>query len=1413
MPAALLMLLTLALACASSCTETVPKALPDATDTAQVLPPRSTSGTGHRVAVAEAKPLAEAQKAPAPSPLVADVPEAALLANRIVGWFEDHEGRRSYVQVDKPLYRPGETIWFRVWDLKSSTLSADPHADVVVQLVSPRGAVVVEKRLKAGGGLTNDFELPADAAGGEYKLVANALGQKVERPVIVATYEPPRLRMKLEFVRRAYGPGDRVEATLNVEPATGGAYANREVNALVRLDGVDLPRVKATTNDKGATVVSFALPDDIDGVGDGILTILCEDGGVTESISRRIPIMLRKVQLAFFPEGGELVSGLENRVYFEARTPLDKVADVEGRIVDDLGNAVATFETYHLGLGRMSFLPASGRKYFAQVTKPVGVTERFALPIASNDGCVLRTYDDPDGTERAIRVAVECSEKRTVVLAATLREQPFDTAAVAVEPGTASVVWLSPKTDEMASAQGVARVTLFDEEMNPMAERVVFRNRRGGLQVQVTPDKERYGPRDSVSLAIVTKDATGKPVSAEVAVSVVDDTVLSYADDKTTANMLARVLLESDLPGKIEEPNVFFDPKEKKGAFSMELLMGTRGYRRFEWRPVLQVEPDANKRAELRALDRERVATGRGIGGFGLAGANGGRGLGRAMAKGAVRLEERQQMPFPAAAPPPRADAPMPVLQMDAEPMPAPAPPRREMKKEIARNDMGMAMDKAWRAEKPMAFDYAPVRVFRAPEYAKNDIYTGPRSDFRDTLFWAPSVKTDAAGKATVTFPTSDALTSFRILTEGAGGGFVGRKETTFESSLPFGLFAKLPQEVSQGDRILLPVTLSNERNNGLDVKLVSTIGASLVPASVPETGGFLAGGSKRSLFHPLDVKGLASAEVRLQASTGTLSDELVRTVRVTPPGFPQMWEASGKVKSKVTHEIDLTGTLPDAVDAKLTLYASSLSTLVGGVEGMLRKPSGCFEQTSSTNYPNVMVLRYLREHDVNDAELLTRATKLIDDGYQRLSGFESANKGYEWFGGDPGHEALTAYGLVQFTDMQEVWGSVDPAMVVRTQRWLLSRRDGKGGFQQNPRALDSFGRASPEVTNAYITWALAKTATPGLDAELVVQRKLAKESKDAYLMGLATGTLLSIKAERKDGLVAAKRLAAMQESDGAFRKADHSITRSGGTNLHVETTSLAVLALLDAGGFDGEVRRSIDWLQNNRSGFGEWGATQATVLALEAMTAYAKDSRKMSGSGTVSVRVNGKLVETQAYESGRREPLTFASVGKALTAGKNVIEIENVGSAELPYSIAVESRALAPATSANVAVSLDTTLARNSMAMAETVRLNVKVKNVTDKGLPLTVARVGIPGGLNSQTWQLKELREKGVIAFFETRPREVTLYFRDFQPGEEKQVAIELVAEVPGTYTAPASSAYLYYTDDLKFWAPPVKVDVTPT
>lgn len=1479
-------------------------------------------------------PPVRAEQAPPPSPRAADLKEADLLRSKIAGYFQGHVGRRLHVQTDKPLYKPGETVWLKIWDLKARSLTGDHGSTGLnLELVSPRGAVVQKLRVRqeAGrGGAQADLPLSAGIPGGEYTLRVRTFdGHVHERPVIVSSYEAPRLQMKLEFLRKAYGAGDEVTASIAVRRSTGEPLREHPLVGHIRLDGQDLPSVRLTTDKTGEGVVRFQLPPDI-AVGDGLLTVLADDGGLTESVARRVPIIVNRLSFAAYPEGGDLVEGVPGRVYFEAKNPLGKPADVAGKVVDDRGQAVADIKSVRDGLGRFDLTPAPGRSYHVEIEKPAGITERYPVPPSLVAGCTLRAFDDLDGEMEALRVAVRCSEARRVVVSATLRENHLDAAEVDVPKDAPAIVYLAPGGEAAAlgRAQGVARVTVFDDKLNPLAERLVYRNRRARLNVQVEPERKGYAPREQVTLNLTTTDPTGRAVPAEIGLSVVDDTVLTFADDKT-GHMLSRLYLEPEIPGKVEEPNFYFDLSEEKSGPAMDLLMGTRGYRKFEWHPV--ISPDRPR--------GQTVATGAPVPNFG--GLQKRKALALAVAP---KPEEPSKEPSAAA---PEADKEAPRLQLPKEeaekkarnedppprhkpaeaqaearqapaqarpaPMkqpapaatatPAPAPALNEqalarlardeapagplgMKDQAAaqgvlglrgegrgaagaglgldlRGGVGKA-DKAARAPaaepkkmeaKPMArakraaddmdalldgdgddvarggaiargpmrrpmpiarpprpaIPWAPVRVFPVPNYQPD--YSGPRTDFRETVFFQPSVRTDAEGRAQVRFTLSDAVTSFRVVGEGVGAGAAGRGEAILKSSLPFSMVAKAPVEVSEGDRIDMPLVLQNERERPLQVDLSASFGDLLkLERPVERTGGTIAAGAREALFYPISVTGKRGrSKLRFVASASGLRDEFERELVVSPRGFPQHVARSGQVQDRVVAELDLGDLLPGTADGKVRLYPSPVSSMVAGLEGLLQEPSGCFEQASSTNYPNVMILRYLKAQRHADAALVARTNQLLDNGYKRLVGYETPRKGYEWFGAAPGHEALTAYGLLEFTDMKEVYPDVDRQMLQRTAAWLRERRDGKGGYRKDEKALDSFGRASKEVTDAYITYSLTEAKQTGIDEEVAAMEALSRRTEDAYLLALAANSLLSY-GRQEAGQAAVRRLLALQDASGGFLKAGHSITRSGGSSLHIETTALAVLALLKAGGQDDAVRRGMEWLVSHRGGYGQWGATQSTVLALKAMTAYAIASRRAQAPGDVTLRVNGKVVGRQHYEAGHRAPIVFGDVEGALRPGKNQIELQHEGKAALPYTLGIDYRALKPASSKAAAVELETALEKAQVGLGESVRLNVTVRNRTESGQPMTLVRVGLPGGLSFQTWQLKELRDKGLIGFYETGPREVNLYLRQMEPRQEVRIPLDLQAVVPGRYTGPASRAYLYYTSEHKSWVDGVQVTITP-
>src|SRR5262249_41178733 len=122
-------------------------------------------------------------------------------------------------------------------------------------------------------------------------------------------------------------------------------------------------------------------------------------------------------------------------------------------------------------------------------------------------------------------------------------------------------------------------------------------------------------------------------------------------------------------------------------------------------------------------------------------------------------------------------------------------------------------------------FGWAPVRVFPVPTYPAR--YDGPRTDFRETIYWNPSVQTNADGDADVTFATSDAVTSFRAPAEGfSAAGTPGAGQLAIQSKLPVTLDVHLPTEVTSGDSIMLPVTIANETETAIDAELTTKFGA-----------------------------------------------------------------------------------------------------------------------------------------------------------------------------------------------------------------------------------------------------------------------------------------------------------------------------------------------------------------------------------------------------------------------------------------------------------------------------------------------------------------------------------------------------------------------------------------------------------
>ncbi len=736
----------------------------------------------------------------------------------------------------------------------------------------------------------------------------------------------------------------------------------------------------------------------------------------------------------------------------------------------------------------------------------------------------------------------------------------------------------------------------------------------------------------------------------------------------------------------------------------------------------------------------------------------------------------------------------------------------------------------------------------------------GIRRDFTETLYWHP-VLVMPDGQAEVTFDLNDAITRFDVvvLTHTLDGR-IGAHRAEFSSRLPFRIDPRVPIEVTESDTINVPIAISNDLAKTLAVNVTTTMkNLEALEAGIP-TVKVKPNETKRASarFKPSIPEG--EAVLRVIGASGAYSDGVERTFKIVRDGFPIHGSASGLLAdNKTTHTIVLPEKwIAGSLKVEATFFPSPLADLQSGLDSLFAEPGGCFEQSSSRNYPNVLALRFLQKAGRPDPAVEQRARELLQIGYRQLTSFEcidpknaAQKQGYEWFGYTaPPHEALTAYGLLQFRDMAKV-APVDTDMMTRTEKYLLGQRDGKGGFRRNPRALDQFGQAPAHITDAYILWALTESGVKAnLEIELAAIHARSKTSKDPYFLALAALAHLN-SGERENGISILSRARSLQEKSGRLDAAETTITGSQGRDRAVETTALLTIGWLKAGRpdlFNPNIHRAIGWVAEQRQGTGGFGGTQATILALKAMLAYAEEHPLIVQQCDVEMLTNPEKKPADIGFEGAPPPIGFDAEPfqdprprdsaratilprstdpvtlrlkdvRSLQPGKNTVTIVNSGRTAMPYTLAWSYRTLKPANDPATAVRLTTALSKKEAREGDTVKLRANLKNVSGKGQGMAVAVIGLPGGLAlpDDFQQLKDLErwkndgaKPGIISAWELRGRELVLYWRELGPQADITVELDLICRIPGAYTGPASRAYLYYAGERKHWTTPLAIAI---
>lgn len=307
------------------------------------------------------------------------------------------------------------------------------------------------------------------------------------------------------------------------------------------------------------------------------------DNKIPENSPRNAVTTKAKPDLQFFPEGGQMITGITSKIAFKAVATDGLGADVRGVVIDEDNKEVTTFASVHNGMGYFDLTPMAGKTYKAKFTYADGTQLITDLPKADENGIALSINNDsiPKATVKiaATKSYYQLNKNKTFSLliysggTANTVSIPLDSLIVTVD------------ILKRRLHTGIATVTLFSPTNEPLCERLLFIQNYDQLIIALNSNKTAYNKREKTSMALAVKNRAGEKAEGHFSVSVVNESIVP-ADENTGHTILTDLLLTSDLKGNVEQPNYYFNNITTKTLADLDLVMLTNGYRRFKWKQV-----------------------------------------------------------------------------------------------------------------------------------------------------------------------------------------------------------------------------------------------------------------------------------------------------------------------------------------------------------------------------------------------------------------------------------------------------------------------------------------------------------------------------------------------------------------------------------------------------------------------------------------------------------------------------------------------------------------------------------------------------------------------------------------------------------------------------------------------------------
>jgi hypothetical protein len=1367
------------------------------------------------------------------------------------------------LSTDKPVYKPGQPIRLRALALRQPDLKpvagqaatftvSDPKGNVIFKHTAPTSPYGLAGSVVKNGQVENVECLLADECmEGTYAVACNVGDSESRLNVEVQRYVLPKFKLDLTADKSFYAPGEKVKLTVQADYFFGKPVAGAEVE--VQLGPARAQPLKARTDEKGAVELTDPL-----GAFQGTRTYavtVTDTAGQKQTASLQRLVTNQPLNLEVLPEGGALVQGVPNVVYILATRPDASpasdirltVTGVDGDLRPDANGAASFTITPQ---GREAVWTVRARAADGKL-----LTER-------RDQITCGEPDD-DFLVRPDRAVYRGGETMTLT---ALGAGELPVFVDLVKDGRDKLTLLA-QTIPMSGGSGKVAVDLppdlsgavrlcayrLDPKKPALCKwRTVYVQPASALAIKTTFDRRwwqsPYRPGGKATLNFALTGADGRPAVGALSLAAVDEAVFAVLTQRPGQER-SFFTLPPEVAAKVQP----WAPGGAGGLFAQALFARAAlapptfgepfpAQKRIAPPPNLgethSLSAESYRDKDTEVLERRDkalswvwrgwiallclVLVGAYVGAW-LVGptvdlvrlhavvlAFLGVGVGLVLLFVVVRSKDDTS----------RYAGTQVGLAVDEG---------RSMAKEAGGAPGGGRWDRPAMEADRARFDggegAADMRL-GDPRQAPGAGEPAPRlrQHFPETLLWRPELVTDAAGRASLDLELADSITAWRLSVSAvAGDGRLGGAERALKVFQPFFVDFDLPVSFTRNDEAAVPVVVSNYLDREQTVTLTLADSPGFERITDAEQKVTLRPGEVKAVRYRLKAKAAGEHALEIKAVGSGASDAVKRMTEIVPDG--QRVEATHN--GALQHPADLALDVPaEAIDgsvkAVVKIYPSSFSQLLEGLEGIFRMPSGCFEQTSSTTYPNVLALDYMKRHNIASPKVEAKAHHYVHVGYQRLLGFEVPGGGFEWFGHPPANVALTAYGLMEFQDMAKVH-NVDPQVIRRTRAWLLSRRGPDGCWSPDGRHLhEEVARGADAVMarvalTAYVAWAVFSSSQEEAGPTLAFLKSYEpRDFDDPHVLALMCNALLALDPSGAAARPYLDRLAARKTSveDGRYvfwaqPENGRTLFHGAGAGGRVETTALAALALLKAEAHRGTAHAALAWLATQKGPYGTWPSTQATVLSLKAL--LEGTSKPLGGDGrrVVEVKLDDTVTQEIAIPADQAEVMHTLDLTKRMGKGPHRLVLTEKTKTGAGYQVAFRYHVPAPKApppewfEVGLKYQKDGREVRPdeglTLNLGEVVTATATVRLVKAGAAPMVMVELPVPLGLSAEAPadDFKAALNAGRIVRYEAKPGRLLVYLTELRDAP-LTLTYRLRATLPAQTQAAGARAWEYYAPE---------------